>query len=80
MVQTKRQARQSISTRVDREVYRAIERLAERRRTTPGHVARLLLEDAAREVAARELGHEVGRMIRSPLLAGLVLRVLAGGR
>jgi hypothetical protein len=59
MAQVKRQARQSISARVDREVHETIERLAVQRRTTPGHVARLLLEDAAREVAARELVHEV---------------------
>jgi hypothetical protein len=44
--------REKITTRVAREAYEAIEREAEQRRTTPAQVARVLLEDAARELAA----------------------------
>jgi len=40
--------RERISTRVARETYEAIERVAAERRTTASQVARCLLEDGAR--------------------------------
>ncbi len=46
-----RKARQPIATRIEPEAFRLIEHEAEVRRTTPSHVARILLEDAARELA-----------------------------
>jgi hypothetical protein len=52
---TPRPMRQHLSVRIDRTALAAIERAAEERRTTPAHIARILLEDAAlqldREVA-----------------------------
>jgi uncharacterized protein (DUF1778 family) len=49
-----RQSREQISTRVARDAYEVIERAAEARRTTPSHVARVLLEDGARALAQSE--------------------------
>src|SRR5262245_57974053 len=49
---TDRPARLRITTRVASDVHDVIERIARQQRTTPAHVARVLLEDAAREVAA----------------------------
>jgi hypothetical protein len=46
-----RQPREKISTRIEAEAARAIEEAAERRRTTPSQVARVLLEDGARSLA-----------------------------
>lgn len=42
--------REPVSTRIARDAYELIEREAEARRTTPAQVARVLLEDAAREL------------------------------
>ena len=46
-----RQTRESITTRIDAQARQAIERVAAERRTTPAQVARVLLEDAAKELA-----------------------------
>jgi hypothetical protein len=48
-----RPVRARITTRVAADVAELIERLAQQRRTTVAHEARLLLEDAVREVAAQ---------------------------
>ena len=48
---TEKQARKSISTRIDAKARDVIERVAEARRTTPARIARILLEDGARELA-----------------------------
>ena len=45
-----RTKRERIATRIDTEVHATIERIAEQRRTTPAHVARVILEDAVRKV------------------------------
>jgi hypothetical protein len=50
MAETK-QPRESISTRIDAKARDVIERVAEARRTTPAQVARVLLEDAAKQLA-----------------------------
>ena len=44
-------SREQITTRVDAAVREVIEREAVARRTTPAQMARVLLEDAARELA-----------------------------
>jgi hypothetical protein len=46
-----RKPRESISTRIDAKARAVIERVAESRRTTPAQVARVVLEDAAKEMA-----------------------------
>lgn len=43
--------RESISTRIDAKAREVIERVAASRRTTPAQVARVLLEDAAKQLA-----------------------------
>jgi hypothetical protein len=43
--------RESITTRIDAKAREAIERAAAARRTTPAQVARVLLEDAAEQLA-----------------------------
>jgi hypothetical protein len=50
MAETK-QPRESISTRIDPEARDVIERVAAARRTTLSQVARVLLEDAAKQLA-----------------------------
>ena len=45
--------REQVTTRVDATARATIEREAVARRTTPAQVARVLLEDAARELADR---------------------------
>jgi hypothetical protein len=50
MAETKRQPRESISTRIDPDARDVIEKIAERRRTTAAQVARILLEDLAKEL------------------------------
>jgi hypothetical protein len=47
-----RQRREPIATRIDPGALETIERLAEQRRTTPAQVARCLLEDGVRAIAA----------------------------
>ena len=47
MAETKRQPRESISTRIDPDAHAVIERNAEERRTTAAQVARILLEGPA---------------------------------
>jgi hypothetical protein len=46
-----RTKRERLATRIDTDVYATIERIAEQRRTTPAHVARVILEDGVRKVA-----------------------------
>ncbi len=46
-----KQRRESITTRIDAEAREVIERIAEARRTTPAQVARILIEDGAKELA-----------------------------
>jgi hypothetical protein len=41
-----RTKRERIATRIDTEAHATIERIAKERRTTPAHVARVILEDA----------------------------------
>jgi hypothetical protein len=43
--------RESISTRIDAKAREVIERVAASRRTTPAQVARVVLEDAAKQLA-----------------------------
>jgi hypothetical protein len=50
MAETKRQPRESISTRIDADAHAAIEKIAKQRRTTAAQVARILLEDGATEL------------------------------
>ena len=50
MAETKH-PRESISTRIDAKAREGIERIAAKRRTTPAQVARVLLEDAAKQLA-----------------------------
>jgi hypothetical protein len=50
MAETKRQPRESISTRIDADAHAVIEKIAEQRRTTAAQVARILLEDGAKEL------------------------------
>ena len=50
MAETKRQPRESISTRIDPDARDVIEKVAEQRRTTAAQVARILLEDGAKEL------------------------------
>jgi len=51
-----RQNREQLSTRIARAAYEVIERAAEAQRTTPSHIARVLLEDGARELAEQRDG------------------------
>jgi hypothetical protein len=50
MAETKLQPRESISTRIDADAHAVIEKIAEQRRTTAAQVARILLEDGAKEL------------------------------
>jgi hypothetical protein len=50
MAETKRLPRESISTRIDPDARDVIEKIAEQRRTTAAQVARILLEDGAKEL------------------------------
>ena len=43
--------RESISTRIDAKAREVIERVAASRRTTPAQVVRVVLEDAAKQLA-----------------------------
>jgi hypothetical protein len=52
MAKTKRRTRESISTRIDPDAHAVIEKVAEERRTTAAQVARILLEDGAKELWA----------------------------
>jgi hypothetical protein len=54
MSSNERQRREQISTRIERDALEVIERVALEQRTTASHVARRLLEDAARELARGE--------------------------
>jgi hypothetical protein len=54
MAETKRQPRESISTRVDPAAHAVIEKVAEKRRTTAAQVARILLEDGAKELGRHD--------------------------
>jgi hypothetical protein len=54
MAETKRQPRESISTRIDPDAHAVIERIAEERRTTAAQVARILLEDGAKELGRHD--------------------------
>lgn len=47
--------RERIATRIDSAALETIERLAEQQRTTPAHIARILLEDGARAAAENEV-------------------------
>jgi len=49
MATNTRPVRKQITTRIESEALETIERLAEEHRTTLAHVARVLLEDAARQ-------------------------------
>jgi hypothetical protein len=49
--QRPRERREKISIRVEPAALKVIERVAELHRTTPGHVARILIEDGARKLA-----------------------------
>jgi hypothetical protein len=55
MAETKH-PRESISTRIDAEARDVIERIAAARRTTRAQVARVLLEDAAKQLARERAG------------------------
>jgi hypothetical protein len=57
MAETKRQPRESISTRIDPDARDVIEKIAEQRRTTAAQVARILLEDGAKSLG----GHDTRR-------------------
>jgi hypothetical protein len=61
MAETKRHPRESISTRIDADAHAVIERIAELRRTTAAQVARILLEDGA-----KELGRHDARWLKQP--------------
>ena len=50
MTETKK-PRESISTRIDAKAREVIEHVAASRRTTPAQVARVVLEDAAKQLA-----------------------------
>ena len=54
MAETKRQPRESISTRIDHDAHAVIEKVAEERRTTAAQVARILLEDGAKELGRHD--------------------------
>jgi hypothetical protein len=54
MAETKRQPRESISTRIDSDARDVIEKIAEQRRTTAAQVARILLEDGAKELGRHD--------------------------
>jgi hypothetical protein len=54
MAETKRQPRESISTRIDPDARDVIEKIAEQRRTTAAQVARILLEDGAKELGRHD--------------------------
>ena len=49
---TERVKRAPIATRVDPEILAEVERLADQRRTTPAQVARCLIEDGVKALAA----------------------------
>ena len=48
-----RPTRGQISTRIERDALEVIEKVAAERRTTPSQVARVLLEDGARQLEQR---------------------------
>jgi hypothetical protein len=54
MAETKRQPRESISTRIDPDAHAVIEKIAELRRTTAAQVARILLEDGAKKLGRHD--------------------------
>jgi hypothetical protein len=54
MAEIKRQPRESISTRIDPNAHAVIEKIAEERRTTAAQVARVLLEDGAKELGRHD--------------------------
>jgi hypothetical protein len=47
--------RETITTRIDASARALIERVAAARRTTPAQVARVLLEDAAKQLATDDM-------------------------
>jgi hypothetical protein len=49
---SEQRAREPISTRIERDALQVITKVAAERRTTPSQVARVLLEDGARQLAA----------------------------
>jgi hypothetical protein len=62
MAETKRR-RESISTRIDHDAHAVIEKVAEKRRTTAAQVARILLEDGAKELGR----HDARRPLRADI-------------
>jgi hypothetical protein len=65
MVETKRQPRESISTRIDPDGRSVIEKIAEERRTTAAQVARILLEDGAKELGRHDARRGPARLTSS---------------
>jgi hypothetical protein len=60
MAETERRTRESISTRIDPDAHDVIEKIAELRRRTAAQIARILLEDSAKELGR----HDARRGVR----------------